>query len=404
MAGKFVNTKYKDDINSVVSSLQNILKNPYYKWTNKSGTNTDYYNRNITMSTLDEAAKVQQSPYGKDSPNVFNMIKDFYLYGIEQVQVQVENGEFGAEGGQITGEAIVLPNTIIPYPGDYFVIKYTKDDIVFKVTGVTHDTLENEANIYRITYELDTLSIDDLKLNIGESYQMMINNIGTGFNPIIRSEKFDMIENLDGIRAYLKEHFVALFYSDRIQSFSFLFNMRRFYDPYMVEFIKNNKIVEDTDEYIFVTQQLSLTSKFLLDYNRSIFRCFEINDIKNIRKYKYNATGRYINTETDIFSNRPEDYWKIDFNYLPVEGEYLGVIPCFHEELIEGIEDGKLYEGEMSVYNIIIKCIRKEKINNDDIENLKFLEYLDNPTLFYALPVIIFYLDYIIKDLMKKNK
>lgn len=400
MAGKFTNTRYKDDISSLVSSLQSILKNPYYKWSNKSATLVNYYNRNKEKSTLDESTKLEQTPYGPNSPTIYNIINDFYLYGIEQIQIQIENGEFGAEAGQITGEAIVLPNTIIPYSGDYFVIQYTKDDIVFKVTGVSHDTLEDGANIYKISYELDSISIDDLKLNIGDHYQMMINNLGTGFNPIIRTEKYDFVKRLDGIRSYLKEHYTALFYSERIQSFSFMFNMRRFYDPYMVEFIKNNGILEDNESYVFVTQQLSLSSKFILDYDRSIFRCFEDHDFNNIRRYKHYAIGRYITSQTDIFSNRPEDYWKVDFNYLQMEGELYGVIPCFNEELFTGIEQGCYYDDEYAVYNIIIKYVRNENITNEDIDLLKFLEYIDNPMLFYSIPIILFCLDEIIKKMM----
>ena len=405
MAGKFVNTKHSDSINSLVKGVQDVIKNPYYVWANTSPTIVTYYNRNVEKSTLDEAAKIEQSPYGNNSPNVFNKIKDFFIYGLEKVQVQIENGEFGAEAGQIAGEGVILPNTIIPYPGDYFTIPYTKDDIVFRVTGVTHDTLEDESNIYKINYELDSLEKDDLKLNIGDSYQMMVNNIGTGFNPIIRSEKYELIKTLDNLRSYLREHFVAIFYSGRIQSFSYLYNMRRFYDPYMVQFIKDTDLLKDNDEYIYVTHQLTLDSSFLLNYDKSIFNCFENEDFRNIRKYKSNAIGRYIDSKTDIFHNRPEDYWMVDFNYNKFEGDVYGIIPCYSEELFTGIEDGILYDNEYAIYNIIIKYIRGISITDKDVNDLKFLEYSDNVSLFYALPMIIFCLDrYIQKMMVKPNK
>ena len=405
MAGKFVNTKHSDSINSLVKGVQDVIKNPYYVWANTSPTIVTYYNRNVEKSTLDEAAKIEQSPYGNNSPNVFNKIKDFFIYGLEKVQVQIDNGEFGAEAGQIAGEGVILPNTIIPYPGDYFTIPYTKDDIVFRVTGVTHDTLEDESNIYKINYELDTLESDDLKLNIGDSYQMMVNNIGTGFNPIIRSEKYELIKTLDNLRSYLREHFVAIFYSGRIQSFSYLYNMRRFYDPYMVQFIKDTDLLKDNDDYIYVTHQLTLDSSFLLNYDRSIFNCFENEDFKNIRKYKSDAIGRYIDSKTDIFHNRPEDYWMVDFKYNKFEGDVYGIIPCYSEELFTGIEEGILYDNEYAIYNIIIKYIRGISITDKDVTDLKFLEYSDNVSLFYALPLIIFCLDrYIQKMMVKPNK
>ena len=43
------------------------------------------------------------------------MIEDMMLYGIDQIAISMENDEFGPQASEISGEAIVLPNTIIPY-------------------------------------------------------------------------------------------------------------------------------------------------------------------------------------------------------------------------------------------------------------------------------------------------
>ena len=406
MAGKFTNTRHTDTINSLVSGMKDIIKNPHYLFTNKPATVVTYYNTNIDQTTLDEASKLQQMPFGPDSPAKYNIIKDFLLYGIEQIQVQVENGEFGAEGGEISGEAILLPNTIIPYPGDYFIIPYLTDDIIFRVVGTSHDTLEDGVNLYKVNYEIDTISKKDIiEENIADSYQLVVNNIGTGMNAVVRSEKFNLAKELDGIASYLRNHYIALFYNDRIQTFSYLFNMRRFYDPYMVEFLKGNKILTGSDTYVYISHQLPKTTRFTLDYAKSIFRCFETSDFSNIRRYKHTVIGRYIEPETtSIFNSRPEEYWYTDMNYITVEGEICGVLPCFDEELFAKIENQELFSGEKSIYNIIIKYIIGKDINNDDIENLKFLEYQNNITLFYALPVLIYCIDCMIKELMAKSE
>lgn len=407
MAGKFTNTRHTDTINSLVDSMKSIIKNPHYLFQSKTSTIVDYYNINVEKSTLDEASKIQQMPVGNDSPTKYNIINDFLMYGLEQIQIQIENGDFGAEGGEISGEATILPNTIIPYPGDYFIIKYLQDDVIFRITGVTHDTLDDGVNIYKVNYELDSISKKDIiKKNIADSYKLVVNNIGTSMNAVIRSEKYDIAKELDGIASYLREHYIALFYNDRIQTFSYLFNMRRFYDPYIVEFLKNNKILDGIKPYIHISHQLPKTSKFTLDYAKSIFRCFETSDFSNIRRYKRNCIGRYIEPETtSIFNSRPEEYWYTDLNYLTVEGEIFGVLPCFDDEFLDNIETGELFDGEKSIYNIIIKYINgKDDIDKDDIENLKFLEYQDNITLFYGLPLLIYCIDCMIIKLMAKSE
>lgn len=43
MAGKFINTEQRDNIDSLVTGLKDILKNPYYKWNDKSGLPVIYF-------------------------------------------------------------------------------------------------------------------------------------------------------------------------------------------------------------------------------------------------------------------------------------------------------------------------------------------------------------------------
>ena len=187
MAGKFVNTEHRDNIDGLITGFKDILKNPYYKWNDKSGTPVIYFNQNKEASTLDDSTKLYYADIGINSPIKYNMIEDFMLYGLDQVAISLENGEFGVEASEIAGEAIVLPNTIIPYPGDYFNIIYTEEDLLFRVIDVTPDTLENGANIYKIQYKLESSQLEDVleSDNIEDKYNMIVNNIGTGFNTII---------------------------------------------------------------------------------------------------------------------------------------------------------------------------------------------------------------------------
>ena len=122
MAGKFINTEHRDNIDSLVVGLKDIMKNPYYKWSDKSGTAVIYFNQNKEATTLDESSKLYYADMGLNSPIKYNMIEDMMLYGIEQIAISMDNGDFGAQANDIDGEAIVLPNTIIPYVGDYFKI------------------------------------------------------------------------------------------------------------------------------------------------------------------------------------------------------------------------------------------------------------------------------------------
>ena len=153
--GKFKNTRYMDTIDNIVNATKDKLNNPYYIFNDKKPTKVTYYSQSIERSTLDEASGLYGSHLGADSPFKFNKIIDFLLYGIDRIETQYDNGDNGIEAAPITGQAIVLPNTIIPRPGDFFSIKYIKEEILFKINSVTVDTLDTGANIYQIEYQAE---------------------------------------------------------------------------------------------------------------------------------------------------------------------------------------------------------------------------------------------------------
>ena len=131
--GKFVNTNYAKTVDNLTKAINNKIDNPYYKFNDKAPTTITYYNINVEASNLDEGTGTAYSYTSLDSSLRFNKIKDFILYGIDRVQTQIEAGDFGAESETIEGEAVLLPNTIKPFPQDYFSINHLGKNILFKI-------------------------------------------------------------------------------------------------------------------------------------------------------------------------------------------------------------------------------------------------------------------------------
>lgn len=397
--GKFINTEHRDNIDSLVSGLKDTLKNPYYRWNDKSGTFVQYYNQNKEATTLDDSTKLYYADAGIDSPIKYNIIEDMLIYGIEQIAISMENGEFGPEASEIAGEAIILPNTIIPYVGDYFNIIYTEENILFRVIDVTPDTLENGANIYKIQYKLESTRIEEIieNENIEDKYNMIVNNLGTGFNPIIRHESYNMIKKLDQVLYNLRTYYKSVFYKNRVQTFIFIHNNCRFYDPYMIEFLKESKILDDDKNYTYLYQQVKLSPMFPIKYNKTFFKCLEDKDLDRIRYYEHRGIAEHIDDSLSIFNTRLEDYFEVKHEVPEIN---FGILPCFSDDLINAIEDDTLLTGNDSVYNIIIKYFRNKTITQEDIDNLNFIDFSDNIVIFYAIPCIIYCLERFVKSLM----
>ena len=111
-----LNTSHSVMTQSVIDLQSDLLKNPFYLFNDKKGIPVDYYNINKNRSTLDDTLKI---PYGltdSESPLRFNLIHDFYLYGLDRIALSLENGDFGVESSDITGDAVILPDTITPFP------------------------------------------------------------------------------------------------------------------------------------------------------------------------------------------------------------------------------------------------------------------------------------------------
>jgi len=396
--GKFVDTQYTDTINSLIDGFKERLKNNFYAWNDKSSTIVTYYNINTELSVLDESTKLTYSTKGQFTGLKFNKINNFILYGIDKIALMIDLGEFGAEASEISGEAFVLPNTIVPYVGDFFIINHEKERLLFKIIVVHPDTLENGANIYRIEYKVTEIGDEDLiENNIAYTYEMIFKNIGTSLSPVIRSDKYNIIKNLDTIVSEMRDFYIDLFYTDRVQTFIFCHKDAHFYDPFLIEFLIRTKILSGGDEYIYLSHQISPYATFGIDYEKTFFRCVEEKDKKDLLKIYTNGYGEIIESKTNIFSTRYETYFKMVYRQTP---GYTPDIQIVEPEFINRIIEGSLYDNDNILYNIIIKYFNSMDITEEDILNIENINYENNIRLFYFIPCVIFCLERYIKSLM----
>lgn len=395
--GRFVNTRYTDTVESLVDGFKDRLQNNFYAWNDKPATLVTYYNANVDLTTLDKNTKLSYASKGPDSGIKFNKINNMVLYGIDHITLMIDNGEFGAEASEIMGDAIVIPNTITPYPGDFFTINHTKENILFKVISANPDTLENGANLYRVEYKVTEMDNGELdENNVIFTFEMIFNNIGTSYNPIIRTDKFNTINKIDQVIGEMKKFYIELFYSDRVQTFIFCNNGYYFYDPNLIEFLIRNKILNDKDSYIYLTHQIPPHSTFSIDYEKTIFSKVENKDLDRIIVTDITAYGELIESRTNIFSTRFENYFKLIYN-CPIG--YTEDIITFELDFLHNIKDNILYEDDI-LYNLIIKYFNDTVIDSTDVDDIEKINYENNIKLFYTIPCVLYSLEKYIKSLM----
>lgn len=400
----FTNTVHKNTIDTLVDGYKEKLKNPYYMHMDSTGTLTTYFNQNITKSTLDEGSKTEYIMIGEDSPIKFNKVNNFYIYGLEKINFELENSDFGLSANDISGEGIILPNTVIPIANDYFIINHINQKLLFKVTSVSINALENGSNMYKIEFILDKVGeeVDKIYKQIENDFEMVITNVGTQFNSVIRSSDYNFIDKVEDIILRLNKYYLNLFYNTRVQTFTFTHKGKYFYDPYMIEFIKKHGIISDTGSYIHVAHQTFLPNTFSLDYDKTFFRLVEHPDLKS-RKPRIHSQAEVVDEYLSILCTRPEDYYKIEYigNNNTNPNRY--IIENFDIDLIERIYRNELYKNENYV-NIIIKYFNNIEFDLDDIYSIEDIEYEQNITLFYHIPILIYILNNKIKNILRTNK
>lgn len=397
----FTNTQYANTIAGLVEAAESKLANPYYKFADKKPTPTTYYKQNKTKSTLDQGSQLQYAHVSKQSALKYNKILGFYLYGVPQIALNYDIGDNGVEADMISGDAIILPNTIEPLPGDFFAIDYIKEDVLFKVDHVTPDTLDTGATLYKIEYHLELTSASSkIEEQVVNTYQFIAENVGTEFNCFIESANYDLASSLEGLVGQLTNYFNSIFFKSRVQTYVYRYdNTWNFYDPFMIEFIRRNKIMSTDDRFFYVAHQTALEVTFPYEYSRTLFYGLETLDKDLIAKNNL-ATANLITDINSLFTSRIEDYYQLSYrDNMPYKTRF----NVLDKDLVDAIKFNKKFaDGDKrSIYNIIVSYMNGDTgyIDNSIIEQINKLDYSDNKTIFYLIPFYI----YIIRNYINSN-
>lgn len=412
-----LNVSHSTMTQSVIDLQEDLLKNPFYLFNDKKALPVDYYNINNNQSTLDKGLKTNYDNDGKDTPFRYNLIHDFYLYGIDRVATSLENGDFGISGSEISGDAYILPDTITPYPGDHFVINMVKQRYQFIVSGVSTDTFDNGGNYYKIEYTL--LHNDDSRLvgNVTDEFKFVSGNIGTEYTPVLQSQKYDVCKNLDDVCVNLKQLFKGLYFNNKVQTYTFVhlyhvcqtgMDSDYFYDPYMIEFCIRNKVLYNSGEkYDYIDHKTTLKPDFNIKYNKSIWKVIENREKDLLPECKHSSTALYIDDPGTIFSTRYENYFELTYNAYDATAEvYASALNILDPQIIGHILENQLFpsDSKYAKYNLLIKYFNfDDHIGTEDILPLeRIIETENTKENYFLIPMIIYIIEFNIKNTMAR--
>lgn len=396
---KFINKTYTNTIEHLVKAGNEKLKNPFYGFTNKGATIGTYYNINTHESTLDADSKMAYAYHGKAAPLRFNKIEKACVYGFNRVELDIDITEDGPEASPITGELIIPPNVFKPMAQDYFIIDYVQKKFAFKITKAVPDTLPNGANCYKAEYKLSLITdeeIEELNSQVVDTFVLVTVNDGTNTQAVLQKKNYDLIDKLEDILYDIKGYFYSLFYKNRVQTFIYEYSYMNVYDPYMIEFLRRNKILSRGDKLIYVDHKIIPTQTFAIDYANTFFRSLEKRDCKRVNLPLARAT-KVIDQTSPLFYS-PEDYYEILYHENAFGTYSLEIID---QSILEHIRENKPYE-EDTFLNLIVRYMNRVPIDDSVIDTLNNMSFSTDFHTFYAVPITIYCVERGIEDILSK--
>jgi hypothetical protein len=385
---------------TIPNSVKTMLNNPYYLFNDKTASIATYYNLNTTMTTLDEATRENYAELTANSPLRFNKVTGFYLYGISKIEPNLEITEYGLEGSAVDGEAVILPNTVVPYPGDVFTLDQLGEKYIFQVTHVNPNTLDTGSVMYKVNYVLyGSDGLQSIEDKVVKSYKFIYTNVGTNYACLIEDATYLELSEIEIISKMLKDYYIQLFYDVRVQTMCYYRDTAGFkvHDPYLLEFLIRNEILSGSTDYIYLDHQLYLPNTFGVDYDRTIFSTIDHNDLsRHIGTFTGNLL--LVTQKLSLLYAYPQDYYYMEYVRTNNKLFIIDIFddPDFGNKIKNNTKTGNVMK------DIIIGFFNKESIKPKQLEELKHIDYMNNAELYYLIPFTIYILDKYIQDTLSK--
>ena len=408
---------YLRQSNDIVTSssqlLDNILSSNFNQFLQGLGQPVlvTYWNLNDTVSTVNSGTETVDENIGPESPNRFNKIENFPLYGAVRELLPEVTQDDTLLDLEMNCEAVILPDTIRPSTNDYFEYNFGengKRSIIFKVNNINLSTIKNNG-YYKI--ECNMIDVDHhnryserIDKQVVKTFETNLETIGTNDKCIIESKHLGFIKRIKHVMTDILDQYMNLFYSEKYNSLVYhgLFQGDYLaYDPWVTNFIIQNNIFTKGIIRPTILVNFDAETDFRQKYNETFFHAIEIKSTKYLKKLRYvpitfsklntnpfTYYGEEIAFKLDIYEDSPTKY---------SSNIYMNIL-CLNN-IIRNEKTSVLNELELMLVDYF---------NLDDMSNIltdNMLKTFEQFVMTYDeywfrfTPILIYLLDAIVQDI-----
>lgn len=365
---RILNIEKSEYINKNIEAYASTRVGQYSKYLDKNPLFLTWFHINEAHSRSDVGTGGIHSEIGPMSPLRYTQIEELPVYGIPaELKPQAEyDQETGNDVEIEISDAYLLPGTIKPSAGDYFIVKIPGGkEFLFSVNGYEYNTIQSNdfyvfsANLRNVGEDL----IETIKPQVVEEWVTVFENIGTEDKCFIRKKDVAHINDIGKLFLEMREDYKNNFFdretgcfvcknSDVSQDDSW------YYDAYVEKFIMDAKLYYDS----FDTESIMLASTCMTSmptpelnhlYNRTLYYAIKNGDMSHLATHPY----YYLLEITRRMS-------PFVVNHIKCKGVNLEII---NRELVDGHSDG-LDSGMLKEYfsHLLLTLLRGETLRSEE--------------------------------------
>ena len=400
--GRLLGSTEQQIVHDNHAEFETRVHSQYAKYLESPPFFTDYYSISSLASTVDTGLLNVDKLSGEKSPIKYNLIKNFPMFGLEQVQLDIEDNDDIGLQTSYQGEAVILPNTIRPQVDDRFYMTAVGRHFMFRVIDIHYDTIlpRNYWKIEFMVESSDDMSIyERVKKGVIRTFFAVYDNYGTQDKFIIEESQFVSAEKIQSIINQISDTYMRAFYNEKYNALMVKdpYSYGLIYDAFVNHFCNEESIFAKNPKNIWnykFYEELRPEFKYLYHGN-SIQAVFKDKYLQLLDSQRFMKYYEFIPAFTDsIF----QYYGDFDTKAVTISNKPLNMFRqpnrcAFPEGWIEDMISGAVDTPDM-LHNILVDWLHEEYTGiQSELEKFQgkyrfrmdYTNYLLIPLLLYVL-------------------
>ena len=287
-------------VDSQMYKYDKFMHSRINKYTDQGRTLVTYFNINDAKTTTSLGMDTHYQVLGNDSPLRFDKIDNMMLIGFTPLtpeETQASNTPVRNYG--LSGEAYIIPSTIMPKENDFFIVNHLNMNHLFRVTQVSQDGLTTDGS-YKINYALfstNVNAIDALKRQVVGDYKMDLQTIGgSDLTPVVGKTDYELRSRLIAMMNDMVESYIAQFYDPTHNCFICHLDFESLFDVCGNMFMQKQGVMirDNTNGNVVLNPNKIVDQRLDLLYQKSPYKWIERDaPLRYLDTFKYHLVKAY---------------------------------------------------------------------------------------------------------------